>query len=50
MVHNSKIICIFAPRNKNRNKNMVVVTGRDFRANTAKYVGVAYRGEDVVHS
>ena len=27
---------------------MVVVTGRDFRANTAKYVGVAYRGEDVV--
>ena len=29
-------------------KNMVVVTGRDFRANTAKYVDVAYRGEDVV--
>ena len=27
---------------------MVVVTGRDFRANTAKYVGVAYQGEDVV--
>ncbi len=27
---------------------MVVVTGRDFRANTAKYVNVAYRGEDVV--
>ena len=27
---------------------MVVVTGRDFRANTSKYVGVAYRGEDVV--
>ena len=27
---------------------MVVVTGRDFRANTAKYVDVAYRGEDVV--
>ena len=27
---------------------MVVVTGRDFRANTAKYVGVALRGEDVV--
>ena len=29
-------------------KIMVVVTGRDFRANTAKYVDVAYRGEDVV--
>ena len=29
-------------------KIMVVVTGRDFRANTAKYVGVALRGEDVV--
>ena len=27
---------------------MVVVTGRDFRANKAKYVDVAYRGEDVV--
>jgi antitoxin (DNA-binding transcriptional repressor) of toxin-antitoxin stability system len=27
---------------------MVVVTGRDFRANTAKYVDVAYSGEDVV--
>ena len=50
MVHNSKIFVSLPPRNKNRNKNMVVVTGRDFRANTAKYVGVAYRGEDVVHS
>ena len=27
---------------------MIVVTGRDFRANTAKYVDVANRGEDVV--
>ena len=27
---------------------MVIVTGRDFRANTAKYVDVALRGEDVV--
>jgi|GEM_PF-844823 len=27
---------------------MIIVTGRDFRANTSKYVGVAYRGEDVV--
>lgn len=27
---------------------MIVVTGRDFRANTSKYVGVAYGGEDVV--
>ena len=27
---------------------MIVVTGRDFRANTARYVGVALRGEDVV--
>jgi hypothetical protein len=27
---------------------MLVVTGRDFMANTAKYVDVAYRGEDVV--
>ena len=27
---------------------MIVVTGRDFRANTTKYVDVAYRGEDVV--
>ena len=47
MVHNSKIICIFAPK-KSKIKNMVVVTGRDFRANTAKYVGVALSGEDVV--
>jgi len=35
------------PRNQ-RYKNKVVVTGRDFRANTAKYVGVALSGEDVV--
>ncbi len=27
---------------------MIVVTGRDFRANTAKYLNVAYGGEDVV--
>jgi len=27
---------------------MIVVTGRDFRANTAKYVDVANKGEDVV--
>ena len=27
---------------------MIVITGRDFSANTAKYVDVAYRGEDVV--
>ena len=27
---------------------MIVVTGRDFRANTSKYVDVAYSGEDVV--
>jgi antitoxin (DNA-binding transcriptional repressor) of toxin-antitoxin stability system len=27
---------------------MIVVTGRDFRANTSKYVDVAYGGEDVV--
>ena len=27
---------------------MVIVTGRDFRANTAKYVDVSYSGEDVV--
>lgn len=47
MVHNSKFFCIFAPDIKTNNI-MVVVTGRDFRANTAKYVGVALRGEDVV--
>lgn len=27
---------------------MIVVTGRDFRANQAKYVGFAQNGEDVV--
>lgn len=27
---------------------MLVVTGRDFRANTSKYLNVAYGGEDVV--
>lgn len=32
----------------NKRTIMVVVTGRDFRANTAKYVDVAFRGEDVV--
>ncbi len=47
MVHNSKFFCIFAP-DIITNNIMVVVTGRDFRANTAKYVGVALRGEDVV--
>lgn len=47
MVHNSKIICIFAAKHI-MVIIMVVVTGRDFRANTAKYVGVALRGEDVV--
>ena len=47
MVHNSKLFCIFAPDIKTNNI-MVVVTGRDFRANTARYVGVALRGEDVV--
>ena len=47
MVHNSKFFCIFAPDIKTNNI-MVVVTGRDFRANTAKYVDVALRGEDVV--
>ena len=36
MVHNSKFFCIFAPDIKTNNI-MVVVTGRDFRANTAKY-------------
>ena len=47
MVHNSNLFCIFAPDIKTNNI-MVVVTGRDFRANTAKYVDVALRGEDVV--
>jgi len=32
----------------NTDSIMVIVTGRDFRANTAKYVDVALRGEDVV--
>lgn len=27
---------------------MIVVTGRDFRANQSKYVGCARKGEDVV--
>ena len=36
------------PQEIKTDKNMVIVTGRDFRANTAKYVDVAYRGEDVV--
>ena len=27
---------------------MVVVTGRDYRANLAKYFGLAQKGEDVV--
>ncbi|MBR3455534.1 MAG: prevent-host-death family protein [Bacteroidaceae bacterium] len=27
---------------------MIVVTGRDFRANQAKYVGIAQKGEDVI--
>jgi len=27
---------------------MIVVTGKDFRANQAKYVGFAQKGEDVV--
>ena len=27
---------------------MLVVTGRDFKANTGRYVDVAFRGEDVV--
>ena len=30
------------------NTIMVVVTGRDYRANLAKYYGLAQKGEDVV--
>jgi len=28
--------------------NMMVVTGREFRANQSKFIGAAYRGEEVV--
>jgi antitoxin (DNA-binding transcriptional repressor) of toxin-antitoxin stability system len=42
-----KLFVNLQPENKT-DSIMVVVTGRDFRANTAKYVDVAYRGEDVV--
>jgi antitoxin (DNA-binding transcriptional repressor) of toxin-antitoxin stability system len=31
-----------------KEKDMIVLTGREFRANQAKYVGVAQSGEDVV--
>lgn len=48
MLHVSECFCIFAPCNFKLNADMVVVTGRDFRANTAKYVGAAYQGEDVI--
>ena len=27
---------------------MVIITGRDFRANQTKYITIAHRGEDVV--
>ena len=27
---------------------MIVITGRDFRANQSKYVGYAHNGEDVI--
>ena len=37
-------LCI---RNK-INRTMIVVTGRDYRANLAKYYGLAQKGEDVV--
>ena len=43
-----KKLFVSVPQEIKDMKIMVVVTGRDFRANTAKYVGVALRGEDVV--
>jgi antitoxin (DNA-binding transcriptional repressor) of toxin-antitoxin stability system len=42
-----KYLVYLHPDNKT-NSVMIVVTGRDFRANTSKYVDVAYSGEDVV--
>ena len=33
---------------KQKNSTMVVVTGRDYRANLAKYFALAQKGEDVV--
>ena len=33
---------------KQNHTTMVVVTGRDYRANLAKYYGLAQKGEDVV--
>ena len=44
-IKNNMYLCI---KIINTDSIMVIVTGRDFRANTAKYVDVALRGEDVV--
>ena len=39
----------FAPlRQEQKYRTMIVVTGRDYRANLAKYYGLAQKGEDVV--
>ena len=43
-IKNNMYLCI---KIINTDSIMVIVTGRDFRANTAKYVDVALRGEDV---
>ncbi|KWW28279.1 MAG: Uncharacterized protein AUK63_1965 [bacterium P3] len=43
----SNFILYLCIRNK-INRTMIVVTGRDYRANLAKYYGLAQKGEDVV--
>ena len=46
-VHFSILFRTFADGLQNHT-TMVVVTGRDYRANLAKYYGLAQKGEDVV--
>ncbi len=34
----------------NNNRTMTIITGREFRANQSKYIGMAHKGERVVIS
>jgi antitoxin (DNA-binding transcriptional repressor) of toxin-antitoxin stability system len=49
MVSKLIIFAIFAANNKQKNNCiMIIVSGRDFRANQSKYITDAYNGEDVI--
>ena len=42
------IFILYLLRQEQKYRTMIFVTGRDYRANLAKYYGLAQKGEDVV--